>query len=82
MILHRTIYYLGYPLGRFPGLKHRQRPYHTDLLELAPALTDPEVPSLRRCELGHQLAVVRTTSPGSGGDAVRPAGLGTVAEAP
>jgi hypothetical protein len=21
---HRTIYYLGYPLGRFPGLKHRQ----------------------------------------------------------
>jgi hypothetical protein len=24
MILHRTIYYLGYPLGRFAGLKHRQ----------------------------------------------------------
>jgi hypothetical protein len=22
---HRTIYYLGYPLGRFAGLKHRQR---------------------------------------------------------
>jgi hypothetical protein len=21
---HRTIYYLGYPLGRFAGLKHRQ----------------------------------------------------------
>jgi hypothetical protein len=24
MILHRIIYYLGYPLGRFAGLKHRQ----------------------------------------------------------
>jgi hypothetical protein len=24
MILHRTFYYLGYPLGRFAGLKHRQ----------------------------------------------------------
>jgi hypothetical protein len=23
-ILHRTIYYLGCPLGRFVGLKHRQ----------------------------------------------------------
>jgi hypothetical protein len=23
---HRTIYYLGYPLGRFAGLKHRQSP--------------------------------------------------------
>jgi hypothetical protein len=24
MILHRTFYYLGYPLGRFADLKHRQ----------------------------------------------------------
>jgi hypothetical protein len=24
-IPHHTIYYLGYPLGRFAGLKHRQR---------------------------------------------------------
>jgi hypothetical protein len=24
-ILHRIIYYLGYPLGRFAGLKHRQQ---------------------------------------------------------
>jgi hypothetical protein len=23
---HRTIYYLGYPLGRFAGLKHRHKP--------------------------------------------------------
>jgi hypothetical protein len=29
---HRTIYYLGYPLGRFAGLKHRQLVRHVGVI--------------------------------------------------
>jgi hypothetical protein len=29
---HRTIYYLGYPLGRFAGLKHRQMARHVGVI--------------------------------------------------
>jgi hypothetical protein len=43
---HRTIYYLGYPLGRFAGLKHRQLARHVGVI-----ITTNELGGQRCCSV-------------------------------
>jgi hypothetical protein len=49
---HRTIYYLGYPLGRFVGLKHRQ----AQLRRRVAARFAPPVPLRPALSMGRERA--------------------------